>query len=216
MQLEQLVKRLRREASANPKKAVVLGLLLLVALYYWMPLVGGWWGASEPSLESSPSTGAVSVPAPTPPEQSVAAAVEQGRSWEDLNQSMALDGRTRPTRQLAAFRDPFTLARPVREVAEEASRKKIEAPVPTITARDLGVLLSSTVLGGRPRLAVINGRTYREGDVFELTKGGQTFALQLVEVRDREAVLLCRGQKIPVAMAPRKVTGRLELSGNRP
>ena len=77
MNLNKLARQLRREAMANPKKAAVLGLLLLVALYFWGPLV---WGrvagdgasekppAAEANGEDNPQTSA-QIPAtqPQPP-----------------------------------------------------------------------------------------------------------------------------------------------------
>ena len=44
MSLERFAKRLRREVIANPKKAAILGIMLLVAIYFWTPLVMGWMG----------------------------------------------------------------------------------------------------------------------------------------------------------------------------
>ncbi len=39
MNLEKLTKQLRRDVAANPKKAALLGLMVVVALYFWGPLV---------------------------------------------------------------------------------------------------------------------------------------------------------------------------------
>jgi hypothetical protein len=42
VKLDKLVKQLRRDATANPKKTALLGVMALVALYFWGPLL--WKG----------------------------------------------------------------------------------------------------------------------------------------------------------------------------
>ena len=39
MKLDKLLKRLKRDAAASPQKAGALGLMVVVALYFWAPLV---------------------------------------------------------------------------------------------------------------------------------------------------------------------------------
>ena len=52
VKLDKLTKQLRRDIAANPKKAAALGLMVLVALYFWGPLVWSWF-APAAARESS-------------------------------------------------------------------------------------------------------------------------------------------------------------------
>ena len=45
-------RRLRREIAANPKKAGVLALLLVVAIWFWTPLMAKWF--ANPDAKTVP------------------------------------------------------------------------------------------------------------------------------------------------------------------
>ena len=92
-----IAKQLRREATANPKKASVLGLLAVVALWFWAPLVWGWIFASEdeegvkatqPTAQSAPTGGTPRPRTPTggSPESGTAAKKEETprHPWQQL------------------------------------------------------------------------------------------------------------------------------------
>src|ERR1700681_3555557 len=48
--------KLRREIAANPKKAGILALLLIVAIWFWAPLLGKWFGKPETDVKDGAST----------------------------------------------------------------------------------------------------------------------------------------------------------------
>ena len=64
MKLDKLARQLRRDVAASPKKAVALGLMVLVALYFWAPMVWKWIapdqgkGKSTVSVSDVPAGGA--------------------------------------------------------------------------------------------------------------------------------------------------------------
>ncbi len=98
MSQNRLTKRLRREISANPKKALFLGLLILAALYFWAPLVRGWI-----TQGNSPTTTAIADPradlpaaAPEKPTTTPPKEAAQGlrHPWEQLVRWMENDPRT--------------------------------------------------------------------------------------------------------------------------
>ncbi|MBI3839452.1 MAG: hypothetical protein HY288_16150, partial [Planctomycetia bacterium] len=60
-----LAKKLQREIKANPAKAGGLGVLLLVAGYFWAPLVKGFIAPAEtaPAATATAPTSGTSAPA---------------------------------------------------------------------------------------------------------------------------------------------------------
>jgi hypothetical protein len=191
---QKLLRRLRREITGNPKKAAVLGLLLAVAFWFWAPLVGGWLGKSEVAedvmpqavaTESTPEALGGSVVAtatsktPVPPWPKVAALIEADR-------------RMQPA-LAAADRDPF--AAPLPPAAAPAAESIVEAPQPPpveVTPQAAGLTLSSTLVGPARRLALIDGKPYREGSKVRARQRDAEF--ELVEIHPRVVVLAREGR----------------------
>lgn len=218
MGLEKLVKRLRREAGAHPKKAAALGILVVVAIYCWAPLLKGWVSSSA---SGGLAAGAVAASAPVAldaprlaltntqdgntPEKAVA------YSWEEVVKWMEQDPRSRPPRDLGGRRDPFRAVKAV--VAERETKRSEEPPKPILTPSNLGMTLSSTLVGPGERLAVINGKVYREGQTIEVAKDGRKATFKLVEVHGRRVVLRHQNEQVELALPERKRSGRMELLG---
>ena len=164
MSLNRLARQLRREAKANPKKAAVLGLLGLVAVYFWGPLVWGWCVASEKPGGEPAAAGKETVAADTAPAAIAYAAMESSESsnqpkieacpyrWGQLDQWMQADPMTTPVDDVTGWPDPFGGAAPVAEAEEAAVAQADTAPVTTET---LEVDVSGTLVGPRRRVALI-------------------------------------------------------------
>ncbi|HOM17604.1 MAG TPA: hypothetical protein PK777_05840 [Thermoguttaceae bacterium] len=123
MNVRRLSQQLRREVKANPGKAALLGVLLAVALYYWIPLAGKWLSpASEVEAaraQPAASAGLVQTaekPSPTlsggpptlrgtfsPSEKSS----EAFPAWDQLVQQRQSDPRTQPVPWPPNRRNPF-------------------------------------------------------------------------------------------------------------
>ena len=214
------IKRLRREATANPKKAAVLGLLLMVAAYYWYPLVAGWLAADGPGKK-----GAIAVAMPQQPpvlgNAATAAApadnpvAQPTWPWQVLRQWRTADERTVATTDLGLRRDPFQVAQARRMELAEKKQTPVAQPEPVITAASLGLQLSSTMVGPGRSLAIINGRTYQLGQILEWSKDGTSLALELAEVAPGRIVLRSEGQSLEVTIPQRPIAGRLELVRSR-
>lgn len=213
------MKRLRREATANPKKAAILGLLLLVAAYYWTPLVAGWFSGSgtpkPPAAGTAPAQSPVSgiAATATPPANSPAEYV--ACPWQTLIQWRKADPRTVATTDLASRRDPFRLTESQRMEIVEKPVEQAPEPKPVETAQSLGLQLSSTIVGPGRRLAIINGRTYQLGQVLELSRDGAPLVLRLAEVGPRWVVLQTADQRLELTIPQRAMSGRLELVRSR-
>lgn len=183
-----LLKRLRREATANPKKAGLLGLLLLVAAYFWAPLLRQWISTLENAPETSTAAAApaVDVPpttaanAPTPSLANMPAPAPPKFHWRHLAQAIETDPQMRsaaPTAEPGAQRDPFVDPRP--PVVAQA----VPDPEPVrddLTPGELGLVLSSTIVGESRRTAVINGKIYVPGRELEASDG-MVFVVSRIE-----------------------------------
>lgn len=220
-----LAKRLRREWRANPKKVVTLGLLLAAALYSWTPLVGKWLAPTQPAgvpgvveaaSAGSPSPGVVETMAmkKTPTDNSGPPAY----SWQQIVQWRQQDPHTVPAMHLTSLRDPFqaTKARSaeaeIQKAKEVAVRKSVTPPWSQET---LGLKVSSTVVGTRRSVALINGKAYAQEDTIELTKDGQTITLTLAEIHPGRIVLRWQDHRIELALPERESKGRFELLGSQ-
>jgi hypothetical protein len=196
--LNKLTRRLRREIRSSPKKAAALGLLLLLAVYYWMPLLKGMIAKEDRAAETateSPEPGFAAVTATQAvPQPASAASSTPSYKWEDLVRWSQEDTATRSAETLVDRRDPF---RPVQvEVAEVKSEPVEETPVqPLWTPERLGMKLSGTVVGADRGVAVIGGKAYAVGRSVELSQEGQVIDFKLTEVHSQHIVLERLGER---------------------
>lgn len=171
-----LLKQLKREASRSPKKAAILGLLILVACYAWAPLALKWLKTDKAQIPAVMEVAAISPPPPEAPSTG-----DQQR-WQDVADLLDTDARMRPAR-LAADRNPFV---PLAILNTQPELDRPPAPLVEATPAELGMVLVSTVVGQKRRTAMINGRAYSEGR--EVTaEDGTVFVLS--EIGPRRIVL---------------------------
>ena len=213
MKLDKLVKQLRRELLGSPKKAAVMGVLLVVALYFWAPLVMGWCGMNETkptgnakSKPPVPGPGAVAAAPVAPASPSApASAADAPRAketvkqhpWNVLVRWIDEDTRTRPASQVSEkfnpFQDPTTA-----ELADKPKEqgKAVEEELPI---QSLNVVVSGTIVGPKQSVAQINGKTYAVGKSVPVgNKEGKPLRLTLVEVRPKGVVLESSGKRYAV------------------
>jgi hypothetical protein len=229
---KKLIRQLRRETVTNPKKAVVLGLLLVVALYFWVPRVVGWFGpdkshtgGTSAGTEVSPTPGAVAAaplpPASLPSDQAAATAKPKEESpkysWRQLVAWMENDPHTKPCGLAAGTRDPF---QPTKVEVVEVVEVKKEQPKPVepdATPQSLNLVLSSTILGPNRRVARINGTSYEQGGAVEVTaKDGRPIVFTLTVVEARRVVLQRQGKEFELILSSSSRSGRPELLGSAP
>lgn len=163
MKLDKLVRQLRRDLTASPKKAAALGLMALVALYFWAPLVWRWIkpghtngkpvvAASEVILEDE-----VVDPAKSVRKQARAFA------WEKVRRKVAADPRMTPALYQTSWSDPF------RPADQRASGSQATSPQLAAGSQvdpvALGMKLTSVAIGSQRRSAIISGAKYHEGEL---------------------------------------------------
>ena len=194
MNYQRLIRQLRREAVGNPKKAAILGLLALVALWFWAPLVWGWVAPKKKATASSATkTVAVATPesqASTHREYSDTeeSAQQALPAWHEIAKWRKNDPRSLAATWTATQRDPFT---PV----ENKSAENLDNLDNDLTPERLGMVLSSTIVGPQHRVAVINGETYSPGATVTVTSSGKTIQFVLAEIHPRRIVLMRGGQR---------------------
>jgi len=164
MQLSQLGKQLATELRRSPKKAALLAAAILLALWMWAPLVAGWFtptGEEPDTIAVAPPHVAAPATAPVAPR---AAKRVNAAAWFASFDELTSD----PLRQVASTpekQNPFAASR-ITPVEPEKPKPQETAPDPRpeITPQQAGLVLTSTSIAGRNRLAIISGKAYREGE----------------------------------------------------
>jgi hypothetical protein len=210
MNPSKLARQLRREAKANPKKAALLGLLLLVAVYYWGPMVWGWVAADEatgspPEASIGGDVAALDASAadtserPTPEDESLVT-----HPWTQLDEWMRRDPMTRPVEDVTRWHDPFAVATALSEAVEPDGD---EPETSLVSPENLGIELSGTLVGPRRRVALIGGKAYREGQRIRIDRDGQSIEFELAEVHSRRIVLGREGRQFDLLIPGRNAPG---------
>lgn len=121
MNAQRLVRQLRREVKAHPKRAMLLAGLTAVGIYFWAPLIADWVAPDQAAVASAPakSSSATSAAATASRAATGAAAGETKNSskqsadggnavpWTKLWAAIRDDRRTKPAADLIATPDPF-------------------------------------------------------------------------------------------------------------
>jgi hypothetical protein len=204
----QLICRLKREVTRNPKKVGALALLLVVALWFWAPLVRGWFHKDQPApspVGSHTAVAAVPGISASNPVSGNEAGNPAGTTypWDQVAGWMEKDPLTKAAARSPAGRDPFRAPRDIVaiEAARQRERQKRDHDASAVTAAELGLKLTGIIVGPRKSVALINGRTYRQGTQIACEKGGNRYSLRLVEVRRKDVVLECRGTRLQLAIS---------------
>jgi hypothetical protein len=221
--LKKLARQLRREASRNPKKALVLGLLVVAAVYYWTPLVRRWLSEDDlPPTQAVDGLAAGSLARPVDdvtadgPDPRVSGQVKTP-SWDKVICWMEQDPTTTPVADLGKDRDPFWVAerKPAELEGGESEAEQRPGPAaPAVTPEELGIQLSATVVGPRRRVAMIDGEAYSEGRRIVRTKDGRQFEFTLLEILPRHVVLEREDNRFLLEIPRRQWTRQIELVRN--
>jgi len=177
VKLDKLAKQLRRDLAANPKKAAALGLMALVALYFWAPLA--WrWISPQGGKKSAQPLALILTDDPEQPSQSAKRRGSQFR-WEKVRQLIAQDARMAAAALERSWTDPFApQAPPATTAAPAGIGASPTAAVSEFTPDQAGFVLSGVLVGGKRRMATINGETYGEGSTIKIAKEGLFAAVE--------------------------------------
>jgi hypothetical protein len=200
VKIQDLSKQFKHEIAAHPKKAVVLGIMIVLGLYFWVPL---FWGWANKSKESPAGTQAVvnASPGPINSANNLTANKENKPprySWKEVLKQMSNDPRTRPAEPLTIARNPFQ--GPKETIDKAALEEQAKAKVPPATPASLGMALTSTLIGPKGGIARIGGKTYNQGQTIETEKEGRNYKFVLAEIHDRRVVLEMEGERFELSI----------------
>ena len=180
-----LLAAIRRELTANPKKAAALALLLAAAAWFWWPLVWRMFGGAKPAAPGQAQVVDQSSDRQPPGVKSAAAPPSFG-NWRDLLAARRQD----PLAQPATF-DP-DWPQPFKVQALQTAATGNGAGIPTVlTPAQAGLVLESVLYGKTKRAAMINGEIYREGSEVGISAPGVDVIFRVARI-DRTSVSLER------------------------
>ena len=191
------IRRLRREITSSPKKAAVLGLSLVVAIWFWTPLVAKWTGAKSGGDETPAApAGTEAIVANSTPVSQTTAAKTATPNWHQVLEWMRND----PLMQsYTADRQRARSVRAGRFATGQARR------IAAADCRTAGVIAGTSRAGvaqhGRRtahKTALINGRAYHEQQSVVAANGRDRFVL--VEIRPSSIVLQRHGRSFELKL----------------
>jgi hypothetical protein len=202
MSAPSLPQQLLRDLRRNPKKAGLLAILAGVALWFWAPLVAGWFKASDPgSTNVEQPTTAPLIPVAAMPNEAhapVKAAETASQAWQQQVQWMDHDPR-RKLDDVRLDRNPFGADKTRPKPAGEPVKT---AKTPLDSPEKLNLKLTGTLLGSQSRLALINGRTYCEG---QTVKASSDLAFVVRQIEQKRVTLEREGKPLVLeAVKPRE------------
>jgi hypothetical protein len=217
VKLDKLVRQLRRDIVASPKKAAALGLMVLVALYFWAPMAWGWiasgvGGATRAAADSD----VILDDDPVDP----AAQAKKARhvfQWEKVRKLTAADPRMTPALFDSSWNNPFRAVEPKVGAGQGgAGGHPAQPTVPVGTdPAQAGLTLTSVAIGARRRSATISGDSYMEGEIVKVgDKDGETGAaieFRLVRVGFSEVELARDGQIYKLKLQRSRLAGGDEI-----
>ena len=210
MNLGKLTKRLRKELLANPKQALVLAIVCVIACWFWSPLLLKWFKGK--------SKGQVAKATPVAAPENVVAKVEAQRPWFDIYARRQADPLTRSAPLPDEARDPFRLPKLVVAANEENRQKQTDQPLAApVQLEKLNLKVEAIVYSGSRRLAQINGSTVQENEEFVVSgeeEPGEEVTTKLVgrvvAIRPTEVLLKIGGQSLRLKLQP-KLLGQGEV-----
>jgi hypothetical protein len=195
--LDKLVKQLRRDLAANPKKAAALGVMLLVALYFWGPLAWKWFSTGGKRTGKVNMASLILTDDPAEPSQQSKARGNAKFKWEKARQLIRTDPRMISATFDPSWHDPFGKPMGAASGAGNDPNSEAAQAESAVDAGNLGLVLGSVMIGPRSRVATINGEVCHEGDIVTVTQKdkGTTHRLRVVKIR-REGVTLEVGARV--------------------
>lgn len=204
-----LKQQLIRDLKASWQKSAILGVLLLVGLWFWVPpllrMVRGRSTATTVAATSPSSPTASATPPSAPIVPTPAPSGSQTVNWEKIDAALRQDRLAQSAELTELQSNPFVMDReqfaPPILFAEEPPTPPSSIRIAGASEKAAleGLVLQSTIIGAERRAAMINRRLYFEGR--EVPWNGQTWLLTTVSANK---VVLARGMETHELMLPRR------------
>lgn len=205
-----LKQQLLRDLKASWQKSAILGVLLLVGLWFWIPpllrMIRGRSAATTVAATSPspPTVSAVPPSAPTVPPPSPAGS--QTVNWEKIDAALQHDPLAQSAELTELQSNPFVMDReqfapPILFAEEPPTPPASSIRIAGASEKNVleGLVLQSTIIGAERRAAMINRRLYFEGR--EVPWNGQTWLLTSVSANK---VVLAHGAETHELTLPRR------------
>lgn len=163
--IQQLRSTLKKELLRNKKKSGVLGVLFLVALYFWVPLIGGLFSGddAEPSVETA--TAAPSAATPTPAATNTKKQTKSQLGWKERLEQRKQNPLMASATLDNLLRNPFSRTIQPKEKVIDPNAVYSKRPPESLLKN---LQLTGTIIGRRQRWATINGKTYEQNEIVEI------------------------------------------------
>jgi len=191
--------------------------MLVVAIYFWAPMVWGWIApGGKPKATSS--AGVILEDEPVDP----VAQANKARHvfhWEKIRKHVAADPHMTPAVFQASWHNPF---RGVEQRSAEEQAQVDLTQTPASAPHELdpataGLTLTSVAIGSRLRSATINGDSYNEGESIKLAAEDSAAAaveFRLAKVEYHEVELERRGKTYRLKLSRAKLAQGDEIIGS--
>jgi hypothetical protein len=217
--VEKLTKQIRREVAANPKKAALLGLMFLVALYFWGPLLTKWIAPSGEKKEKASITSLILTDDPVETASRNKTSSRVKFRWEKARQLIEQDPRMASATFDPTWSNPFggsapTISQQQQVLETQPTESSAQEREEEFKPSDFGLVLSSVMMVGKQRLATINGDVYRQGDSIAVgSKDDKATAVQFKVARIllREVELERNGRRFGLQLVQPKLAGSDEM-----
>lgn len=218
--IQKTTNQLTKEIKRNPAKAAVLGGLLLVAIWFWYPLVQKWMGSSSSSVAANSAEHDLVIPQaaplPTLEEPSVSKQVPKGKTdWRAVAQQISDDPWMKEGTLPNENFDPFFPEEQPETVLTATSIETDSTPDLDVPPETAGLAVTSVIVGGRVPIARINHQNYRVGDTIRAPDANIRYTL--VDVHSWGVTLKGTQQlhQLPIDESPLTTNQRLVLrNGN--
>ena len=162
--LHKLTRQLKREISANKGKAGFLGMAIVVAVYYWIPAIMGFFPAADKQSVASvdPAPVAAGTPAAGPDTKTTDAPLATN-NWQELMTSIQSEPLMKSAELPDRDGDPFTPLDAIRQTEDADNDQDDDVTVAVndnLTPDQLEMTLTSTLVGPRVTVVKISGKTY--------------------------------------------------------
>lgn len=209
MDASKLYATLLKEVKASPVKSGALGLLCVVAIWFWGPLVMKWIRPEEElPPEKSPAGAPAAAPVAAAPAAPLGVASAPVLDWRSVQKVRATDPRVRALRLTETSRDPFRREMP----AVAATPAETETPLATeavekgpVSPQEAGLVLQGTLVSLRRSMATINGKNFERGTTViaardGAAKGTDELEYKIVEIAPASVILDQKGTRFTLAL----------------
>jgi hypothetical protein len=235
MNADKLAKQLKKELTRNPKKTAALGLVTLVALWFWAPLAWKWIGG-DPKKKARRAAAELAQ-ANAPPVVDPAIAPENTSpalpkiAWTTLLERMEKDEHMDSAILPPQARDPFAMTPSEEQLVAATPQPTDGSLTPSHialaepTPEAMGLTLEATLVSRHSLRATISGKTYRVGDTVKVSTAAAPEApdattampakgveYQLESIESQRVVLSRQGKDYPLVLKREALTEDEQLT----